>query len=227
MLIKALMVLVAIFVFAVLQGCGAKGIDISEKWNDAGQLTERRVKTGGDIAAMQLALEMKEAKAKVIRATAHLDKDAQNTMMIRGDLWTDEMAAYIRGEIAEGEQLKSGTTGGIWGLVGLAGVYGAAKTIQNGQNQAGDDYQTGDIHVTKSDDPVGTEGSSSGYIGGQIVHVGPGSNVTDFGQLPQNNDKVIQQNFGPAATSNNDNNTDPNRIEDNDTVKDNKAGFGQ
>ena len=72
---------------------------------------------------------------------------------------------------------------GIWGTVTWFGVKGVTDALQAGYDAAGDNIATGNITVTKSDDPVGGgEGSSvNSDIGGQAIVIGSGKAATDKG----------------------------------------------
>ena len=205
-MVALLVIGLAVFILVSTSGCSSSGVKndiVTTITAPDGTVTviQDKSKTGGDIAAMQLALEIQAEKAETIKAMAMLDKTAQNTMMIRGDLWTDEYASYIRGEVAEGNQLRSGLTGGMWGIVGLAGAYGLTQVLQDGMNNGNTTTTTGPINITKSDDPVSGEGGSTGSIGGQSVVIGGGYSLTDQAQWASQVDKNMNAAFKDADSN--------------------------
>lgn len=177
-----------------------------------------------DIAALQAMKGIIQAKNETLLVIADMDPQAQRYLVIRGDMFTDEMQSYIAGENSEVQSASAVATGGFWTLIGLS----AFKTIQKGYDAAGDSYQVGDITQTKSDDPYGGgEGSPGGDVpGGNAITIGRENYVaTDHGAISKDVDKNIQSQFGNKATSNLDDSTEPNRINDAEEIKDNKAGL--
>lgn len=92
--------------------------------------------------------------------------------------------------IADGYHNKEAAQAGAWKAFGVAGIIAIPTAwvfsrgidmVGNMAENQGDTTQTGDINITKSDDPISGEGGSSGYIGGQSVTIGGGKAVSDKG----------------------------------------------
>lgn len=86
-----------------------------------------------------------------------------------------EVKAYMAKEAGKYGMWRSIGTAGIWGVVTYGGIKAFTGMVDGAVNAAGDQISTGDITVTKSDDPIGGEGGgASGDIGGQSVVIGSG-----------------------------------------------------
>lgn len=86
----------------------------------------------------------------------------------------------------EGKQADAWKAAGITGLIALPTAWVFSRGIDMVNDMAagqGDQISTGNINVTKSDDPIGGEGGgASGSIGGQSINIGSGASASDQGQ---------------------------------------------
>ena len=109
---------------------------------------------------------------------------------------------------------------GVTGLIAIPTAWvlkAGLDTVEALGTDSGDTVTTGDIMMTKSDDPTAGEGGTGGDVNGsQVLNLGSGSTATDQGQVVGGGvDKNINTGFGNKSTSNQDNNTDgPNVIND-------------
>lgn len=93
--------------------------------------------------------------------------------------------------IAQGYHDKEGKQADAWGKAGITGLIAipAAWVFTRGIDMVndmaagqGDQISTGNINVTKSDDPIAGEGGANGSIGGQSINIGSGASASDQGQ---------------------------------------------
>ena len=186
--IGAIILLFVIIVIVTTTGCSTPGIKITKTTQPDGTVVEER-EVHQDIAALEASTKNIEAQALLLDAVKDLKPHAQTAAMARGDLFTDAMKQYIIGENAEVAGITRGVSSGLWSATALFGIKTIGDIAEAGYDAAGDTTQTGDIHITKSDDPVNGEGGSSGTIGGQSVVIGGGRAATDQAQIVNNVDK--------------------------------------
>ena len=140
-----------------------------------------------------------------------------------------EIRAYYTAQAAKhgawAGTVKSGLGWGFGFLIGKS-MFDAFEGMAS---SAGDHYNVGDVNVQKSDDPTGTGGEGAGtggdVNGSAVVNIGRGQVATDQAQIPTNVDKNINTGFGNKASSNQDQNRDPNRIDDGGDGSNNEAGL--
>ena len=88
-----------------------------------------------------------------------------------------EAKAYFASQAGKYNMWGSIGRAGIWGGVTVFGIKSFTGMVDGAISAAGDEINTGNINVTKSDDPMtgGEGGGDTGGIGGQTVTIGSGS----------------------------------------------------
>jgi len=221
---------VIIFIIVILiftAGCNSPGIKVTTTTKTDGTIVEERV-VHQDVAAMIETTKTIEAQAMLLQSVAWLDPYAQTAAMARGDLFTDAMKQYIMGENAEVLGITKGVSSGVWGAATAFGLYQIGKGWTAASENAGDTITTGNISVTKSDDPIASGeggGVASRDIGGQSVVIGSGRAATDQAQIVDNVDKNLSTPI--RGDSNLDGNGDPSGIviQDPDDVRNDASLF--
>ena len=199
---KALKVLLVTIAMITLAACGTSGIKTEITQPDG---TKVVTTVGADVAAIQAAAKVKEAEAQVLVAMQSLDSHAQTAALARGDLFSDAIKDYMRGEAAETAAIVSGvkTIAGIGGAVIIGG-----KILDVGAqlaSAAGDTYNTkvGDISVAGGSGPAGGEGGGDSGGSTTMINISGqqagGDVIRGHGNVPyylqdsavQNNEKGV------------------------------------
>lgn len=97
-----------------------------------------------------------------------------------------QVAAIAKGyHDKESRQSDAWKAAGITGLIAFPTAWVFSRGIDMVNDMAagqGDQISTGNINVTKSDDPTAGEGGGNGSIGGQSINIGSGASASDQGQ---------------------------------------------
>ena len=195
---KALKVLLIAVSIITLAACGTSGIKTEITQPDGTKIV---TVTGADVAAIQAAAQVKQAEAQVLAALKDLDSHAQTAALARGDLFSDAIKDYMRGEASETAAIVSG----VKTVAGVAGViYIGGKMLDVGAqlaSAAGDTYNTkvGDVSVNSASGATGGEGGGDSGPSTTMINISGqqagGDVIRGHGNVPYYLDgSTIQQN---------------------------------